>query len=390
MAVHIFGAISSPSIANFAIQTAAREAEEKYGVDIAYTIRRNFYVDDCLKSVSDENVAKETITKVTQALARHGFKLTKFTSNSKKVMMSIPKDDWSKEVKSWELDYDNSTVQRALGLQWRIESDTFGYTVALEERPLTRRGLLSTICSLYDPLGFVSPVIFIAKKILRDACQTNDLSWDDDIPEELKGTWIKWMEDLNLIQQVKVDRCIKRVDFGKVVSSQLHAFSDASCVGYGICVYIRVVDENGQIHVKLLMGKSRLAPLKMTTIPKLELVAAAVSVKITQNLIRELDADIDHVVYYTDSSTVLYYIHSEKGGFPVFVANRVKQIRDFTSPKQWKYVSTSENLADIASRGITARKIVSSDLWYNGPTFLRADEITWAQQPEQFSNIGNN
>ena len=197
------------------------------------------------------------------------------------------------------------------------------------------------------------------------------------------------MEDLKLIQQVKVDRCIKPVDFGKVVSSQLHAFSDASCVGYGICVYIRVVDENGQIHVKLLMGKSCLAPLKMTTIPKLELVAAAVSVKITQNLIRELDADIDHVVYYTDSSTVLYYIHSEKSRFPVFVANRVNQIRDFTSPKQWKYVSTSENPADIASRGITARKIVSSDLWYNGPTFLRADEITWAQQPEQFSNIEN-
>ena len=380
MAVHTFGAICSPSIANFALKAAADRAEEKYGPDVAYVIRRNFYVDDCLKSVKDEDAAKRMAECVTESLAACGFNLTKFTSTSKDLMAVVPKEDWSKELKSCDLDYDNTTMERALGLKWRIESDSFGYSIKLEDKPLTRRGLLSTICSLYDPLGFSSPVILPAKKMLREVCQSSNLTWDEVIPDELKAPWEKWVQDLQLLEDVKVNRCIKPDDFGNVVSYQLHAFSDASTVGYGVSVYIRLINDKGEIHVSLLMGKSRLAPMKMTTIPRLELTAASVAVKVTQGILQELDMEIDSVTYHTDSSTVLHYIGSERGRFPVFVANRVKQIRDFSSPQQWRYVPTNENPADIASRGIHAAEIVENDLWFHGPPFLQTDESSWVKR----------
>ena len=102
------------------------------------------------------------------------------------------------------------------------------------------------------------------------------MEWDDPIPENIRSRWLKWRDELHHLEDLSVRRCFKPEGFGTVISTQLHHFSDASTTGYGQCLYVRLVDDKGQIHCSLIMGKARVAPLKMVTIPRLELTAAVV------------------------------------------------------------------------------------------------------------------
>lgn len=163
---------------------------------------------------------------------------------------------------------------------------------------------------------------------------------------------------------------MKPSHFGKVKAVELHHFSDASSTGYGQCTYIRLIDDNGQVHCSLLMGKARVAPLKPVTIPRLELVAALLSTKISMLLQKELEYTSVKEWFWTDSNIVLGYIGNESRRFHVFVANRVQQIRDHTEPYQWQYISTSENPADIASRGANVQDLMNRPEWLSGLEFL--------------------
>lgn len=167
-----------------------------------------------------------------------------------------------------------------------------------------------------------------------------------------------------------------------MISTQLHHFSDASTTGYGQCSYVRVVDDKGQIHCSLIMGKARVAPLKMVTIPRLELTAAVVSVRVSDIPRQELQYERVEEIFWTDSKVVLGYIKNDSKRFHVFVANRVQQIRDQTSPSQWRHVETKCNPADDASRGITAKELVESSRWISGPEFLWMPEDQWPQPLE--------
>ena len=203
-------------------------------------------------------------------------------------------------------------MERALGMQWDIMMDSFKFSVDLPRKPATRRGILSTMSSLYNPLGLVSPVLLPAKKILQDLCKDKSLDWDDEVDTEHRANWERWLQELESLRGLNIRRCIKPPAFGNVISKQLHIFSDASTTGYGCSAYLRLWDDLDNIHTSLLIGKARLAPLKTLTIPKLELTAAATSIKIGQFLLSELDFSIDSVTYYTDSTTVLHYICNER------------------------------------------------------------------------------
>ncbi|XP_068234321.1 uncharacterized protein [Palaemon carinicauda] len=362
MGVHIFGAVSSPSIANYALRAAADHARDKYDPDVEHTIKTNFYVDDYLKSVPSEEQALRLVKDVTAALKERGFRLTKFVSNSKLVLKSIPQEERSKDLQTCDLDYDELHAERALGLQWNIENYYFTFSASLDPKPFTRRGILSTVCSLYDPLGFVAPFLLPAKRILREVCQDSSLGWDDVIPEKYLKPWRRWLDDLPILSNLKIPRCVKPKEFGTVTSTQLHMFSDASNEGYGAAAYIRLSDNSGRISTALLMGKSRVCPVKATTIPRLELTAAVVSINLAQHILKELQITVDQTFYHTDSTTVLHYIFNDRKRFPIFVANRVKVIKDFSENTQWRYVQSKENPADIASRGFTSQQMLNSNI----------------------------
>jgi hypothetical protein len=200
-----------------------------------------------------------------------------------------------------------------------------------------------------------------------------DYTWDDQIPEELERKWIKWKTDLVALKDVKIPRCYKPVDFGKVVEAELHHFSDASSTGYGQCSYIRQVDDQDQVHCALVMAKARVVPRKIVTIPRLELSAAVVSVQISQFIKEEIEMEYKEY-FYTDSNVVLGYIANEARKFHVFVANRIERIKASTTSEQWRYVQSEQNPADLASRGSDVSSLAGSE-WFDGPSFLWNREL---------------
>lgn len=369
MRVPIFGAVSSPGSANYGLQEAAREGQEEFGEEAAKFVTEDFYVDDGLTSVKTDEEAIDLVSNTQKMCAKKGIRLHKFTSNSQPVLDSIPVEDRSQSIQNLTFGLDDSVVERTLGIEWSVLTDCFGFKVVLKDKPANRRGILSIVSSVYDPLGFVAPFILRGKQLLQDLCRS-DSDWDAPVSEELDTQWLTWKLDVLHLNDFSIDRCIRPAVFADVSSVEFHHFSDASTVGYGQCSYARLFDVNGKVHVSFLMGKARVAPLKQISIPRLELAAAVVSCKIGQVLNREYKMDNVSNYYYTDSMVVLGYINNDAKRFHTFVANRVQTIRDLTTPEQWMHVVSEENPADLASRGASAKSLTTDSMWLNGPSFL--------------------
>lgn len=331
MTVHLFGAGSSPGCANFALKRIATDHEEEFGHNAANLVRDNFYVDDGLKSVPTVAEAIKLIESTRKLCAKGGLRLHKFISNSREVLETIPEDERAKGLKNLDLHQSSLPMERALGVQWCVETDSFQFRITLQDKPLTRRGILSTVSSVYDPLGFLAPFILIGKQILQQLCR-DKADWDEPIPDQARVKWEKWRSELLDLEELKIPRCFVPKGFGEPSSIELHHFSDASVDGYGQCSYLRLVNKSNQVHCSFAMGKSRVTPLKNVTVPRLELTAALVSTKVSAVLRQELDYKNVKEVFWTDSQVVLGYIRNDARRFHVFVANRVQQIRDSSSP----------------------------------------------------------
>ena len=317
MTVHLFGATSSPGCANFGLRTIAEDNENRYGTEVANFIKRDFYVDDGLKSVATVPEAVSLIHNAKDMLAEGGLRLHKFVSNSKEVLETVKPEDRTPHLKSLDFTEDHLPIERTLGTQWCIESDSFQFRITLQDKPFTRRGILSTVSSIFDPFGFVAPLLLVGKRILQDLCRER-ADWDDPVPEDVKRRWERWRDELLHLNELKVQRCLTPAGFEKTKSMELHHFSDASTTGYGQSSYLRMVNENDDIHCAFVIGKARVSPLKPITIPRLELTAALVSVKVSCMLQEELDYDDITHVFWTDSKVVLGYIGNDARRFHVF------------------------------------------------------------------------
>ena len=381
MTVHLFGATSSPSCANFALKRVAEDHKAEFDEETTQTVRRNFYVDDCLKSVGSNEKAVRLVGQLWDLLAKAGFRLTKWISNSQEVINSLPESERATTLKN--LDFSEPHLERALGVHWNVTNDEFVFKIFIKDKPATRRGILSIMSSVYDPLGFAAPFILQAKLIMQDLCRKN-LGWDDEISEEDRSRWQSWLDELPKLEKLAVKRCFRPCDFGEISSSELHHFSDTSQKGYGAVSYLKIVDKRGRVHCSFVMGKSRLTPLKAVTIPRMELSAAVVATRLDRIIRSESDLEIDRSYFWTDSTCVLRYIHNEATRFQTFVANRITKIRELSEPSQWRYVDTQSNPADDASRGVAADCL---ERWIHGPDFLTQSSETWPKQPDDLCNL---
>ena len=384
MCVHVFGGASSASCTNYALRSTSVDNIEEFGKEAADVIQNNFYVDDLLKSVKDLDTAKTLVKNVINMCKSGGFNLTKFISNSRELLISIPEDKRRPGIKDLTL-LGDIPVERALGIQWNISKDYFSLNIRFNRRKLTKRVMLSIISSIYDPLGFTSPFVLEGRQLLQHLCNQN-VQWDETVNEELKSQWIKWEMKLQQVENLQIPRCLQPPGFGRIIDIGIHHFSDASEYGYGQCSYIRYVNKDGLIHCSLLLGKSRVSPNKFMSIPRLELTTAVLSVKVTCLLRKELQIDGLKERFWTDSQVVLAYIRSNSKRFKVFVANRIHEIKENTRVDQWHYVSSKENPADDASRGLDPRKETSNSSWFHGPSFLWQVESLW---PSKDCSIGS-
>ena len=389
MCVHLFGGTWSPSACSYALRQTARQIQDDSQDEAAKAILHNFYVDDCLVSVESEESAKKLASDLMALLKDGGFRLTKWISNRPAVLQSIPEEERAKDVKGLDLNHDALPVERALGISWDVEIDCLQYKFKPKDKPQTRRGILSVVSSIYDPLGYASPFVLRAKMILQELTRLK-LGWDETIPSTEKELWNAWLQDLPNMAEFQVNRCISPHDFGQVVECELHHFADASEMAYGAVSYLVSKNAEGDIHSGLILAKSHLAPLKKMTIPRLELTAATLSVKLDAKLKEELDLPIKQSIFWTDSTIVLQYIRNEDKRFNTFVANRVATIRDNSDPDQWHYVNTHANPADDVTRGMGANELKANSRWLTGPEFIQQDESNWPKDVSTAGTIDEN
>jgi len=208
--------------------------------------------------------------------------------------------------------------------------------------------VLSDIARVFDPLGLMFPITFWTKYQMQ-RLWTSGVSWDEPIPADIETSWSRYQSELHLIEHI----LIPRLTCENMISVQLHAFSDSSEKGYAAAIYLRF-ETTSSIHCQLIIGKSKVAPLKKTTIPRLELYEAVLAAKLL-NLIKLTYNErlkVDETYTWANSTTALAWIQSSPHRWATFVANRTSQIQDLTAPSIWHYVPTHENPVDCASRGL--------------------------------------
>lgn len=197
------------------------------------------------------------------------------------------------------------------------------------------------------------------------------LGWDDPLPEAQSLQCKQWRDSLPDLEKMAVRLCYDPKDFGSITRAEIHVFSDASQNAIGACAYLSLISHKGEISTTLVFWQSRAAPVQVTSIPRLELCAAVLAVQAGTRILKEIDIKIDGITYHTDSKAVLGYIRNNSRRFYVYVANRVQLIRRLSSPQQWRYIDTSQNVADFATRRLSALDLTRSD-WITGPSFLRS------------------
>ena len=253
MNVHLFGNGPSPAVATFGLRKTAADGEEKFGEDAMKFVHRNFYVDDGLASTPTPKQAVALVTATQAMLLTANLRLQKIVSNSIEVMEAFPVEDRGKGVRDLDLRSDSLPAQRSLEVFWDLKNDSFTFQVMLPDKPFTRRGVLSIVNSIYDPLGLAVPVLLegrllLQKLVVMGKSKNNDkpLGWDDPLPHALLTQWQRWRNSLVDLEKVSVPRCYYPVGFGATVRREIHAFSDASEDAIGAAVHLRQVNERGE------------------------------------------------------------------------------------------------------------------------------------------------
>ncbi|UYV65534.1 hypothetical protein LAZ67_3004614 [Cordylochernes scorpioides] len=306
-------------------------------------VQTDFYVYDLLSGADTIEEATCHIREVNNLLSSAGFSLRKWRSNVPEVLSGF-----SEQVEDRHnlRDFESDSCVKILGICRNPSLDIFQILVNdIPEQRNSKRHLLSHISRIFDPIGWLSPVI-IRLKILLQSLWKQKFNWDDPLPDTLCSQW------------------------GALLSVELHGFCDSSEVAYAAVFYIISHFKSGQVKVSLIASKTRVAPLKMISIPRLELCAALLLATLYDNIGNSLCLQIDRVFLWTDSKIVLSWIKSESRHWKPFVGNRIAEVQRLTLHSSWHYVISKDNPADCASRGITPSELVDHSLWWRGPTWL--------------------
>ena len=250
----------------------------------------------------------------------------------------------------------------------------------LREFSNTKRGVLSTIASLYDPLSFVCPIVLEPKVLFQQLCRQK-FGWDVSISDPELEKWQRWLNRLQELSHIQIPRCFTPKNLSALKSIEIHNFADASSYAYAACLYLHLVDTDDNIFCAFVIAKSRLAPIKAVSIPRLELIAAVLAVRLNALVKGELKFDVYQSYFWIDSTAVLLSILNRSKRFPIFVANRLAIIEQSSDSSEWHFLPSKLNAADLPSRGLMDKPIDCLNSWLKGPQFLRESKALWPQFP---------
>lgn len=271
-----------------------------------------------------------------------------------------------------ELPEDEST--KTLGVKWEPGSDKlcFDFASVPEYGAPTKRSILSMVSKHFDPLGITSPVTIRAKIILQELWLL-PCGWDDVVPDSIRAKWNLYCNEMVKISSYK----ISRYAFLPNSVVQLHSFCDASELAYGACIFARSSNSEGQIRVQLIAAKSKVAPLKRLSIPRLELSAAVLAARLYNKVLESLDMPIQSAYFWSDSTVTLEWLRSPPNTWKTFIANRVSEIQTTTQGGKWNHIRGIQNPSDLITRGMKVQDFIQSDLWHHGPSWLRFPSQDW-------------
>ncbi|XP_046963286.1 uncharacterized protein LOC124532427 [Vanessa cardui] len=361
-----FGTSCAPYLAVKCLQQLAKDEKSKYPIAAKITLQ-DFYMDDLLTGGDDENEIIEIYDQMNKLMKAGGFCLQKWCTNSENLLNHIKAD---KIRSNQAVIFKENNMIKVLGICWNKNTDNFEYLhhVPEADMPITKRNVLSDIARLYDPLGWIAPVIITAKIYMQKLWKSG-LAWDDNLTPDLLKEWLAFRCDLVNVKSIIIPRWLQ-VKRGYYV--ELHAFADASQAAYAAAVYMKSKDVKGNIRVHLITAKTRVAPVeKEISIPRLELCAALLAAQLIFEVSQVLNIPKERLRAWSDSTTVLAWITGEPSRWTTFVSNRVSEILTILNRDQWNHVNSKENPADCASRGIQAENLKDLNLWWFGPSWLK-------------------
>ena len=251
---------------------------------------------------------------------------------------------------------------------------------------LTQRLVISLVSKVFDPIGLVAPFTVGARLLLKDIWLVTGQQWDDELPQDMVKRFLAWSVDLPRLENIKIARSYFTGPFDNV---ELHMFGDISQDNFSAVAFLRarVTTPTGKVKTELafVLGKARVAPMKVTTVPKLELQAALLAARLKREIMQALNVSVNQVFMWTDCTTVLQWINSNEKQL-IFVANRVCKILDYTCVDQWNHVATKDNPADAGTRGMSA-EILQLSSWVKGPQFLTNSRFPFVPNKDVNKNI---
>lgn len=358
-----YGTSSAPFLAVRCLVFLAEQFKDRFPLG-SQAILNNFYMDDMLAGSNSMDELICLKNEVLEILNSAKFELHKWRSNcvdlnSTGECLNIKTEDCAK----------------ALGIMWNSGQDVFSFSyINFPNVKCTKRVVLSDVAKLYDPLGLVNPVIVLGKIFLQRLWILK-LDWDESLPQELATQWMRFRKEMSLLGEIEFDRSFWKK--GEIISVELHGFSDASMRAYGAVVYARAWDSKGNITVTLMASKSRVAPLKSMSLPRLELQGAVLLAELMNRVKNSVCISISGEFYWTDSTLVLQWLASHPSRWSTFIANRVSRIHNASAATRWYKVDGKENPADIVSRGMYPSELKLSQLWFRGPSYLSGPKESW-------------
>ena len=355
----LFGATCSP----FTLNATIKKHLDQFHDPVTQPMKSDLYVDNLASGTDNEDEATTFLNQARTIMTPVQFNLHSWNSNSSKVNAFATE----RNIR------DTDPETKVLGLRWNTKDDVLKLQPQGQNndrknlRKTMKRDMLRESTKVYDPLGLLSPITIRAKIFIQELWERG-FEWDEPLPDDIQKQWLDIAQDVADSTHIEVQRRYFPLLPSWPSDAVLHVFVDASIKAYGTVAYL-----TSGPHTTMVMSKSRVAPLKKLTLPQLELMAAVVGARLASYLRNQLK--ITRTIYWSDSQIVIHWLSSTKE-LKQFVKNRVIEIRKSTSNATWNYCPSSDNPADLLTRGVRTDALSASELWNNGPTWL-TNQDSW-------------